>query len=887
MPEHGYKQQKDQIKDELKNFFKGHQELDKAVDSVFDVIDGSIGMVYKLDDKKTTAKFAEIIRKYFHDHKQQAPDGLMFFIELGLEVIADLIEKKDPPAWYEVLAVTVMGVIQIVAGAIIKAYLPVVGELIGNALISSGMDDVVFAISSAIKGEFSWEDYGTHKVASLKRSLISSAISCGISFGLSAVQGGVGEAWKVQQLTGAEKAVQAAGNVSTGFNLGTYVLKEAGRSFISMGISQIASRGLEGMTKIIAGSYQDKVRSGIEKAVNDHWHLIQAQAKALYEHLNHDDSFKELFQACIKLALDKIQEENGFDSAVRGSKQVLPQASSLIGDSGWASFVSAAPDIANLGVSIPKLINLVEDNVHQLARTVRETKERKAAIVAPQHQIGEQAYNQELEKRKGEYTTQLIDAFNGVLNGAVYAPLVSMGTQALMKAGQEALLPKSRQEDLAENKKFLSEMLAAESNPDATFSDVDALYRKWNKAQDEVSNLNEDELLRKPINADVDIATLKRQYGPHLKVYKDQEGNFFAQRPTRREYIEGIKDGKASSDPEILMLAQIVKKEIAIRTPEGKIKVYSQSGKISNLDPSDAQGDKFIQLKLLSSKEDGVGHVAVDKLLDPTTASPYSYDCLYDAVQKAAGRTENIQELRDKVAAQLDLPENKRLFHEWSVSSDTKTFVGQEIGQQPYRSGFQQFVDWHVAFYEGYKKGYDESFSLLKSRFQNPLAYPEDYPFEPGPLSIYSTANARALGEGVGLAAQGAKMFFALAERFTKAPVFNIKKPGPTVDPTTGKRVGKFYADDKGNVMISPQGGGMRPHYNKAGVKTESTHTLYPNGSVYHRLDPKGHGPKGVPHGHGHLKGTGPGIKGQGPSLDRTGQVVNPKSGPAHWGVKQ
>lgn len=105
----------------------------------------------------------------------------------------------------------------------------------------------------------------------------------------------------------------------------------------------------------------------------------------------------------------------------------------------------------------------------------------------------------------------------------------------------------------------------------------------------------------------------------------------------------------------------------------------------------------------------------------------------------------------------------------------------------------------------------------------------------------------------------------------------------PTLDRNTGFEVGRFIADERGNVMIEPVGGSTVP----AGKGGIDTHTLYPNGSNYQRLNPFGHPPKStIPHGHGHLMGTGPGMRGQGSSIDVNGNVVPWNSADAHWNIK-
>jgi hypothetical protein len=107
------------------------------------------------------------------------------------------------------------------------------------------------------------------------------------------------------------------------------------------------------------------------------------------------------------------------------------------------------------------------------------------------------------------------------------------------------------------------------------------------------------------------------------------------------------------------------------------------------------------------------------------------------------------------------------------------------------------------------------------------------------------------------------------------------RSPGPTVDPITGEEVGRFIVDPNGNVMIEPVGGQTVP----AGRGGVDTHTLYPNGSNYQRLNPVGHGGNPQPHAHGHLLGTGPYTTGQGPSIDIHGNVVPWNSPDAHWTI--
>jgi RHS repeat-associated protein len=139
-----------------------------------------------------------------------------------------------------------------------------------------------------------------------------------------------------------------------------------------------------------------------------------------------------------------------------------------------------------------------------------------------------------------------------------------------------------------------------------------------------------------------------------------------------------------------------------------------------------------------------------------------------------------------------------------------------------------------------------------------------------------------ALGQAIDWLFGKAKDYI-LQSSSSGTPKAQPKQPGPTVDKATGQEVGVFVVDPKGNTMIQPKGGSTVP----AGKLGENTHTRYPNGSTYHRLDPLGHGGK-FPggHGHGHQMGTGPGKNNEGSPIDPRGNPVPANSPDAHWSIK-
>lgn len=114
------------------------------------------------------------------------------------------IEKYTPPRFmWEALVVGLIGIAQIVAGAICIA--TGVGATVGMGLIGEGVGDILFAIEAGITGEFSWEAYGIQKAISMAVSLATAAASAIARFAGRLVKTGlaVAKASKVGQKVGA------------------------------------------------------------------------------------------------------------------------------------------------------------------------------------------------------------------------------------------------------------------------------------------------------------------------------------------------------------------------------------------------------------------------------------------------------------------------------------------------------------------------------------------------------------------------------------------------------------------------------------------------------------------------------------------------------------
>lgn len=99
----------------------------------------------------------------------------LFVCEMkGWDMVLKVQEKKWTAKFiFRFIAVIVIGLAQFIVGTIIFVLSAGTMALVGKAIISEGLGDIIFALSNAKAGHFSWDDYGKKKLKSLKHSLIS------------------------------------------------------------------------------------------------------------------------------------------------------------------------------------------------------------------------------------------------------------------------------------------------------------------------------------------------------------------------------------------------------------------------------------------------------------------------------------------------------------------------------------------------------------------------------------------------------------------------------------------------------------------------------------------------------------------------------------------
>jgi hypothetical protein len=156
------------------------------------------------------------VKARLEDPTLDLADDLTFSMteELALMRLTGLdqvIKVENQPHWWGPLVVALMGIVQIMAGAVISA----LGcPHIGNALISEGVGDIQFAIEAAIKGDFSWSKYLEHKLISLACSIVTCGVGAYLNRGVSVAKQGIKSALSSKAVLGKifKKCMEAVGN---------------------------------------------------------------------------------------------------------------------------------------------------------------------------------------------------------------------------------------------------------------------------------------------------------------------------------------------------------------------------------------------------------------------------------------------------------------------------------------------------------------------------------------------------------------------------------------------------------------------------------------------------------------------------------------------------
>jgi hypothetical protein len=163
---------------------EGITEQHKLIDDLVKVFEGFKEQVKcALEEKYNDRGSDGDVVANFPSVREDMQDGFNFSIvdeltEMELRGVDCLVKFVNKPFWWGPLVVFLLGVVQVIAGAVVSA----LGfPNIGLALISEGVGDMIYAIEAAISGNFSWNAYLKHKIISLACSILTCGVGSAIT----------------------------------------------------------------------------------------------------------------------------------------------------------------------------------------------------------------------------------------------------------------------------------------------------------------------------------------------------------------------------------------------------------------------------------------------------------------------------------------------------------------------------------------------------------------------------------------------------------------------------------------------------------------------------------------------------------------------------------
>ncbi|CAF0958688.1 unnamed protein product [Adineta steineri] len=680
-------------KDELPQDKK--DELNEAVNTVFNIIDQTIGDLKEIPDDKTITSYLQIRTSCFLDNKKHIPEALEEFIDLAFDVIFRLEEKKKPPEWYEIAAVIALGVIQVVAGVLAKTFIPVAGQLIGEFLISTGCDDILFGISCAISGEFSWEKYWQHKKQSMKTSAISAVVFVGVSFLKNAQRlKSFKKAWAFQRLTGAQKLHNAAAALNTAANIGKYVGKEIGKTLIQTGLGELASMGVDMMLDSISDIYEKDVRKYISESLKDQWNTVETEMLEIYRITEGKDS-TTIINDCISRKLQNLSEDGKwknftrrFGPAIQGLGKALADVKGTKG-SITSFLLTRAPTLISLGIDIKDIFEMISNFIKSLVNDLKDTR-KSLKNTNTQYELTNvpNDFKKFQKEKRDQVSNCLTENFNQKLKSGILAPILNQASNAMISRGIEFVAGADRIERLANT----FELIHAASNPTDTktqYGDELAIYVAEARPID-ITLINKDPKDIYPENGDGQ--SLEKQYelyGDSVKTFVDKNGKIYVRRPTSKQYVDSVRGDKPAGIHEQQKIDVILGCTVTIgETTNNEQQCFLErkdGSKIEFVIIDNGDGTKHAQLKVdgrtinINTNNEKKNNCYYNVVLVANEMSK-SQNRSYDDAMKIFDNPNAVQDLRDNVA--LAMQNDEKLLNEfrWTNRTDMQAHYNSLTG---------------------------------------------------------------------------------------------------------------------------------------------------------------------------------------------------------------
>jgi|GEM_PF-2411674 len=385
-----HRKQRKAIQSQIDSFYiKGSKEVNQ--DKIDNIDIGVIGVAQKADhyikikitDIESALPAEEDSLLFEHEIAEHKNNGL-----IGSIVVEDI----RPIDWWSVIGLMIMGICQIVAGAVLTVCTLGIAASIGSGMLLEGVSDLITAVRDGIiNRNFDWKSWGIQKA---------------ISFTVSIVCAGIG-ALKAMFVTAAEaaKVVAKAAVQSTA----TLVAK-------SIGIALAKGIAKECVTHLVDYGVNRALMPNIEREIT------AAIKKPIQDALLHNPEVKKM------LELDGLNRNKKYENLIKqkGLAILFPQSGDQPTDLSkiWHGVLAgvARSQISGLDnamkvyeaiAAIKQLKDMVPEFIIELNKVIKEISEDykiEEELLQKQPKVAQQHSDKEENKQRLATASQLSDA---------------------------------------------------------------------------------------------------------------------------------------------------------------------------------------------------------------------------------------------------------------------------------------------------------------------------------------------------------------------------------------------------------------------------------------------------------------------------------------------
>lgn len=367
--------------------------------------------------------------------------GLTMVIQIEEKKVEKKVEKKR--GFFAFIMVIFIAIVQIVVGAVISVLSGGSLTQIGNALISEGIGDVIFAVTAYVSGGFSWSDYGKHKAISVAISVATAGIGALLSSGKNAA--GLGfklygssltvSGKEIAKLTGTA-LIRQVGLKAVAKEVFSKVVKSTVSALIMAGVSIGINSLLENQLYAAVNNLAARFNVDLDKKVNEP-ELLKL-LRSMFSVLGHQKLLKEVDKAAtLHIERERMKNESEFRVFDTVDNLIAAMKTDRNDIVAWIRRVMQLISVLQKATIVVKLVKYADDVLKALKIELKSTD--KTLLHEDGKDVDEPAWAKALLEIVGSLKAQIDAEIAAIIRDRVIGPILNMVANKMISFGAKAV----------------------------------------------------------------------------------------------------------------------------------------------------------------------------------------------------------------------------------------------------------------------------------------------------------------------------------------------------------------------------------------------------------------------------------------------------------------